>query len=656
MAPPTSNDLATAVATALAAGDAEGAPAGLASLVAALRPGRPESSGPGLDALADWLEADPSQRGRALGALVVAAVSDAQCVAALTEAGVPSDESFLDGLVSRLERRTLPALPTPDELGGVTARAFPADDDYTWLRAVPGVTWRRLLDQLGLGPECLPEAPPELRSAIQVLAHRIACLGLSPEFTHRFPDFDSLDSPFLLLSERVLVYVKGLAGAGGAAGPELTPCYETLAACRAAVERLRASKHIYGTSLRLTRLSFRLLRQIERLELLLRLTEPDRERFQDAALALLCEVVEDEETRDHLGRYVKQSADLLIFQVVEHAARKGEKYITTTPREYGRFFVASLGGGLIGGLFALAKLLLTRLELSMAAEAAVYSVNYAICFMTIYLCGGALATKQPAMTANTLARSMVGAGGAHQIDRLTETIVRAWRSQFVSFVGNLACAFPTAIALAEAYRLVTGAPLISAAEGRYLLATVHPWEGATLFFAGVAGVFLFSAGLVSGYFDNRDLHRGISARIARHPGLVRAFGERGAQRAGAFVSKHGGVLAGNAFLGVCLGSAGTIGAVLGLPFDIRHIAFSSANLAFALEGGAPRTLAVLGPALLGVALIGFVNFVVSFGATLSLAVESRQITLRENREVVRQLLGVALRRPWAFFVPPLRAR
>ena len=106
------------------------------------------------------------------------------------------------------------------------------------------------------------------------------------------------------------------------------------------------------------------------------------------------------------SRTSKKSGDLLAYQVVEHAAKKGSKYITSGRKDYWKFFVASLGGGLIVAIFALIKLLLKSPEVPLGLEAIMFGVNYSVCFIIIYLTGSALATKQPAMTANTLARSL----------------------------------------------------------------------------------------------------------------------------------------------------------------------------------------------------------------------------------------------------------
>ncbi|TNF26344.1 MAG: hypothetical protein EP329_21435, partial [Deltaproteobacteria bacterium] len=605
----------------------------------------------------DRLQAGDAGTRRALGDAIRRAVGGAQCVHALTESGIPGSRGFFDELLLRLGRRALPEVDDAGDLRTVVRAIFPNPHDYQWLSGVSEATWHRLLSLLDLTADAVVGVPAELASAVRVLAHHVSSLGLAPEITDRLPELDDLDSPFLRLTDQVLRYTECFdAAPGDDAAPRLAAALETLAACRRAVVGLRANKHRFGTSLRLTTLSFRLLRQVERLEVLLHLTAAEQQTFERAVKQLVEELVEAENTRNRVGRHVRASADLLAFQVVEHAAKKGRKYITQTAREYWRFLLASMGGGLIVAVFAVFKTLLANAELSLGAEALLFSLNYAACFIVISLTGAALATKQPAMTANTLARSMGAPEGRHELDQLAEMIVRVWRSQFVSFAGNLICAFPMAVLLSELFLTAGAAPLASPDKATKLLAEVHPWLSGALFYAAVAGVFLFLAGLVSGWVDNRNLYRSIPARVAHHPLLRRLLGPARAARAGKFVDKHGGVLLGNVFLGFCLGCAGTLGVILGLPFDIRHIAFSSANVGMALDGLAWEVPgSVLVEAALGVVLIGFVNFLVSFALTLSMALESRRITLREHKAVFGLVLRRLVRRPWHFFWPPRQA-
>lgn len=125
------------------------------------------------------------------------------------------------------------------------------------------------------------------------------------------------------------------------------------------------------------------------------------------------------------------------------------------------------------------------------------------------------------------------------------------------------------------------------------------------------------------------------------------------ERAAVFVRDHLGMLSGNVALGVFLRSAGTIGLILGLPFDIRHIAFSSAHVGTAVAAAPSMVTAeVIAQAAVGVVLIGFVNFVVSFGATLWMTLESRRASFAQWRELVSILIERARRRPGDWFVPP----
>ncbi|HRP01005.1 MAG TPA: recombinase, partial [Flavobacteriales bacterium] len=59
--------------------------------------------------------------------------------------------------------------------------------------------------------------------------------------------------------------------------------------------------------------------------------------------------------------------------------------------------------------------------------------------------------------------------------------------------------------------------------------------------------------------------------------------------------------------------------------------------------------------VLGIGLIGFVNFAVSFGLSLTLALRSRGIPLRELRPIVGAVRERFRRHPTTFLVPPLSA-
>lgn len=86
---------------------------------------------------------------------------------------------------------------------------------------------------------------------------------------------------------------------------------------------------------------------------------------------------------------------------------------------------------------------------------------------------------------------------------------------------------------------------------------------------------------------------------------------------------------GNLLFGLMLGGAGFIGFIFGLPIDIRHVAFASANLGYAL-GALDFGLdaANLAWVVLGVTLIALTNLLVSFVLALWVALRARNLGMR----------------------------
>ena len=171
--------------------------------------------------------------------------------------------------------------------------------------------------------------------------------------------------------------------------------------------------------------------------------------------------------------------------------------------------------------------------------------------------------------------------------------------------------------------------------------------------AALAGVFLYLAGLISGYFDNRSAHNQVGPRVARLPWLQRWVGTARAEAVGAYIGQHLGGMMGNFLFGCMLGSAGILGVILGLPVDIRHIAFSSANLGYVIVGSEVmppwQTLAW---ASLGVFCIGLTNLAVSFSLALRTAFRARRLQFSGARVLLRAVWQRFRAAPGSFFIPP----
>ena len=97
----------------------------------------------------------------------------------------------------------------------------------------------------------------------------------------------------------------------------------------------------------------------------------------------------------------------ITYEITNYTGKTGEHYITSTTGEYFKMLKTALWGGVIVGFMCLVKLYMSmQPDQSDFFRALNYSFNYAIGFVLIYLTGSTLATKQPAMTASTIAKTL----------------------------------------------------------------------------------------------------------------------------------------------------------------------------------------------------------------------------------------------------------
>jgi len=97
---------------------------------------------------------------------------------------------------------------------------------------------------------------------------------------------------------------------------------------------------------------------------------------------------------------------MLAYQIAEHKGKKGDKYISSTRKDFRALFRSAMGGGLIVSFVTCIKSLLTILHLPIFWQGFTYGTNYALGFVIIDEMGGTLATKQPAYTASAVARTL----------------------------------------------------------------------------------------------------------------------------------------------------------------------------------------------------------------------------------------------------------
>lgn len=545
---------------------------------------------------------------------------------------------FLNGVWSRIKHKVVPQLPEKTDFQYFLREVFDLKQDAPWLLELINTDPTTIFPE-GFTPDTR-SLERELQLSIQTLGVKISSFGLDHRVRSLFQRLELDNRPFAALQL--------------ALGDELSPeninrAQSMLDAIRANILSLRLRKNEIGTTLKLTYESKKVLDKLVILKDLLAL----RANWHDksAWIQVFNNAWTSQTSKMGLRRFVDGHLDLLSLEIVEHTAKSGEKYIAENRKEYFGIFRASMLGGLLIAFFAAGKIMLYDLKLAELPEAFLFSLNYATCFVLVKAMGGIIATKQPAMTASTIIKT-VDQNNNLELSSLQEIIFlikKASRSQFISFVGNLAVAFPLAIAIAWGYGAWAGEAFISVDKGEKLLESIWPLVGGAVPYAAIAGVFLALSGLISGYFDNKVVASNIEARLIEQPLLKRLFSLPLRQKISAYICKNLGGLSGNISLGFLLGMAGYVGWATGLPIDIRHIAFSSANFGFAFYTIPIDPLTILLGAL-SILLIGAVNFSVSFGITLYLTLKSRGITFANTFKLLWKLLWAMVLRPWEFIL------
>lgn len=635
----------------------------LRDLVAAVRPKSADDSTTAVNnvrALSFLLEQNPQYR-TALRAQLDQLMGNTRQVQLYTDTGILSNEPLVAGLRRRIGERLLPVKPRPELLKDVFGLLFHHKDDYVWLGNIPYGVWADLSSSLMVDIAYSPDRYSQLQrlEAIQVLSCRIATIGLEPELVQNAPDMERFESPFVRQNVETLSFVENYRKAlveEKELDDDQKQIMVLLDQCTAQIARIRKHALRHGVSVSLTYHLLRLEQHIERMQILLELVDPvPSPNWGPSFLRLFLQLVRAENRKHSLRDVLRQNTELLALQVTEHASHTGEHYIAENRREWLNMFRSAAGAGIIVGFMALFKIQIAKAHLPPLIEAVSFGLNYALGFMLVHMLHCTIATKQPAMTAATIAATLPppGSKSAEGYRELVELIVKVARTQFIAILGNVLLAMPVALGLAWLWAYHFGEPLINLDKTGKLLHELRPLTGLGVPHAAIAGVWLFLAGLISGYYDNKALYHRLPERIAAHPLLNRVLGEHRSWKLGKYIEHNLGALAGNFYFGMMLGLTGFVGFLIGLPLDIRHITFSSANVSFIAAGvNFDLDWHILLLALWGVALIGLTNLAVSFTLALWTAMRSRQRLLSELRPLFGMLVRRFFRRPQDFLFAP----
>jgi site-specific recombinase len=502
----------------------------------------------------------------------------------------------------------------------------------------------------------------EILYGLELLVQRITGRAMETDVNKMVPEFQNFDSPFIAimrefteLNDRILQSDNKFISSDDLSCKQILVLHKQ---CESYIETAFDNSHRFGISIKVNQSLLRMRQQLERIrEILLFLVIDNPEEKQEKTIALAMTLIGYNSRKSNIRKLVGQSTQLLAYEITHHTAQTGEHYITSSRQEYWKMFRSACGGGLIVGVMCIVKLLLGKVHSSEFGHAFLYSLNYAIGFTLIYLFGATLATKQPAMTASALVNAIeqgIAEQGTnkHRYWIFAELFARLFRSQFIAFVGNVLMAFPMSLFLVWVIQQLFQVNIASA-KWLHLVNDLNPIKTPLVLHASIAGVFLFLSGIIAGSISNRDKHNSVYYRIQEHPMLKKIFGQAKTNRIASFYEKKWAGIVSNVWFGIFMGSTASIGLFLGLNLDIRHITFASGNLALGLFGhGMELSTDIWVWGILGIGVIGFFNFMVSFSLSLMLAFRSRNLSSKELIKMGKAVWIYFKINPKLFFFPP----
>jgi site-specific recombinase len=631
----------------------------LAAIISFIRPDNPhdfEQARLNMRYLADNLLAD-SKTNYILATAFHTWILNSNISTNLSSIGILSKSGLGSEFLKRFYNKFLPAPPSGNDFDYLFATLFDKQSDYLWVCKIPPDAWISLLKIILNNPDFFNKTKDhffyEILYAFEILSVWIA----SEEFDENFIRLDksllNKDSAFIALMREVTLLCAKLQNNTihiQDVKEDFDHIEVLLEQCQSLILSLRKKAVLRGISLALTYEFERLEQIIVRTKKTLFLIENfGSNEFYKSLVELFYETVKKNSTKNSLKEILSSSAKILAKSITNNTSEHGEHYITETKKEYFEMFFSSAGAGIIIAFMALLKIYISKQGFSYEFQTILTSLNYGLGFVLIHLLGFTVATKQPAMTASTFAKA-VHKQEDNRTDqlKLIELIFQVSRSQFAAISGNVALAIIVAFGIGIFY-FYNDLELLSANKAQYYLKSIHPFPA--LLYAAIAGFWLFFSGVISGYFDNRADLLNLQQRYYYHPILKKITSSCFRKKAAKFLHENHGAIAGNFAFGLLLGITPYVGTLLGLPLEIRHVAFSSANFGFFLAfADISWNQFVL--VFISILLIGVVNLIVSFTLALGVSLRAQGAVFGSFWKFLKLLIVQLFKRPKELFYPP----
>jgi site-specific recombinase len=610
--------------------------------------------------LLNALDRDPTSKAN-VSEILRKMLRECDSISLFCDAGMPVHSGLFGAIVDRLQARLIPPTPNRRDLAALVTLMFPVTFDPDWIATLPVELLgrlRELVTEPGSAPTSATQSGEfslDLLTALHNLSCQISSTGLSPTVRSRLSNVDAHVPieclPFYRLP-RVMLAVENAHEKGDAVRllDEVTSLRRLLDECRRATKDVFA--HLYRNGVRVDTVF-----QVERMRM--RLTRA--ERLLDAWIAtdsdplqarLIANLIKANQRSQSVVHLLRSNFSLLSRKVVELSAESGEHYIARNRAEYLTMLRMAAGGGLVTAVTVYVKFGITGAHLPSMLEGFMAGINYSLSFLVIHFCHFSLATKQPAMTAPTLARELDGADQAAGRSRFASSVVALIRTQAAAVLGNVLLVFPACLTIQLGFIWLFHVNLISPQKAH---ATLQSFSllGPTPLYAALTGVLLWASSLFAGWADNWFVLHRVGDAIAWNRWLRLTLGAAGATRLARYCRVNVASVWGNVVLGMMLGIVLAVVSAIAFNYEVPHVTLSAGSIGVALGVLGPGVLksAELWWAVAGVVSMAVLNVSVSFALAMHMAVRSRGLARWEVRPLMQLVWWRIVNRPLDFFWP-----
>lgn len=569
----------------------------------------------------------------------------------LSAIGLVDQDSILLDLSKRIHIKILPRAPEYNNLAFIIRNNFKSTNDYFWLTDMPAkgknTLFHTIFDKtISLSLHFRKQAI----ESIYLLCSQSAGFALHNELRTRMRPHQLSDSPFFQMETHARQLINY------SSEDEFAFLIQKLeSTCLVAREFLRDVPiylKVYGVDVNIVFKIEKIEGQFVRILLILSLMGKDKVT-PELSFNFLNHLIAESVRRQSVVAFARDRFTLLSRRMTERSAETGEHYIARNMQDFFILFKNAIGGGVITAFTVMAKFICALLMVNGLPYGIAASFNYCISFLVIHFFGFTLATKQPAMTASTLAEKMFYTEKKDSLHAVCDEIIHLVRSQMIAVLGNMIAVVITTFLLCSLYEISFNSNFINSEKALHTIESLT-FFGMTPLYAIFTGVILFVSSIFAGYMDNWFVYHQLENALGSSSRMQFILGKTGALKFSAFCKQNITGIASNISLGIMLGFTPFVGAFLNLPLDVRHVTLSSGALATSVFqlGVDSFKLYDFWFAILGIISMAVLNISVSFTLALTLAVRSKKVAMPKRMAIYKEILSRWKKNPFIIFIPP----